>query len=196
MVRTDEHRYFDETGAEYASVSSLLQQEGLVDTRWYKPHHAQRGTDRHNAVHLVINGLLPVGALPPDIQPYAEAAEKFQAEFCREVLHTEDIVCSPKVKIAGTIDLVARSYDGDIIIADWKTGSLTPWHGVQMAAYEYLYREHHNAYDEKIRTRIVCLHDDGTYHVHAKSKNRTFGEAFFTSTWQAIVQLHYARSVL
>jgi hypothetical protein len=56
-------------------------------------------------------------------------------------LQTEKKLCSPTLKLAGTVDLICE-LDGKLTIIDWKTGSgIYPEYILQMGAYTLMYEE-------------------------------------------------------
>ena len=58
------------------------------------------------------------------------------SDYCLEVEATEYPVWHPSRAYAGTIDLVARDADGQLVVVDWKrSNGLYPEHGYQVAAY-------------------------------------------------------------
>lgn len=117
------------------------------------------------------------------IEHATNMARRFYEGF--DILGVEKIVFSPSLKIAGTIDLFARSKkDGTYIIADWKTNKSidiedkwnkfalppishlhdTNWvhYGLQLSSYEYLLkREGYVPKDAKFKLFLVHVTEDG-----------------------------------
>lgn len=143
------HTYTDETGLSYTSVTRAVKdafplfdadgsiservalREGLtpeqVRSNWKEAGRiaARSGTRLHETAEAIIRGEAP---------PYEPESEEERANFSAawgfiqrmrgelgfEILDVEQIVFSPHLRIAGTVDLIARR-DGMIWVMDWKT---------------------------------------------------------------------------
>lgn len=102
---------------------------------------ADLGTWTHSWIQEYVEGGNPS-------RPFNQQLEKATSEFV-EWYRTLDIknmecekkLCSPTLKLAGTVDLICE-LDGKLTIIDWKTGSgIYPEAVLQMGAYVMMYEE-------------------------------------------------------
>lgn len=138
--RFDEENHLYFLGAErLLSPSSVFQELGLVDDRWYKPEHRQRGKAVHAAIHYALKGTLDWDTLDPDLHGYVASGLKYVAHRRPKILRFETVLHHPALKFAGTFD-VEWQIAGDNWIIDWKTGKAAKVTRYQTAAYEILAR--------------------------------------------------------
>lgn len=84
----------------------------------------------------VVDGSKPVWWTDGVIDGYVSAARAFCEKHLLGVLAVECQVFSDRFGYAGTVDMVARSKSGKVVIVDWKTSkSLYPDNALQLAAY-------------------------------------------------------------
>lgn len=157
--------FFDEMriSAMVAKKRGVSQQEILNEWHQKRDESCYFGTKVHETAEDVLTGR-PFRNIPqnPKEQIVFDKAKTFAQKFKSEldILGVEQIVFDHRLKIAGTIDLLAKSRkDGSILIIDWKTNSdlkrenafekcLQPidhldncnyWHyGLQLSLYQYL----------------------------------------------------------
>lgn len=111
------------------------------------------GTKLHAAAVLVARNQLD--AVEAEMKPYARAVCDFLNMHAREVLHTEKELVSDQHGFGGTLDMYCQLWDGAYAVIDWKTtSSLTREHGLQVAAYALLCREHGMRVNRRIVVRI------------------------------------------
>jgi hypothetical protein len=134
-----EHRYFvTENGGrrELPSVSFLLEEHSGGPNRFFKPWHAQRGSMVHRATALDDQGILDESTLDDRIAGYLSAWRKFRGTMNLSFTDIEYIVADLALGYAGTADRRAfcpsRSRP---IVLDIKSGSASPLHRLQCAAY-------------------------------------------------------------
>lgn len=146
-----------------AKKQGLTQQEILDDWHQKRDESCYFGTKVHETAEDVLNNR-PLRNVPKNAKEqivFGKAksfAQKFRDEL--DILGVEQIVFDHRLKIAGTIDLLAKSKkDGSVLILDWKTNSelkrenafekcLSPidhldncnyWHyALQLSLYQYL----------------------------------------------------------
>ena len=154
---------FDESKHEYRinghavpSVTGILKEAGLIDSTWFTPEAALRGTHVHTACALWDKGELDTCALDPVLVPYLEAWQKFRKDSGITPAIIETPYYSLEHGFAGTID---RSWhDGKYwVIADIKSGPLPDWLPLQLAGYSILI----NAFSGM----GIELRDNGSYSV-------------------------------
>jgi hypothetical protein len=136
--------HFDEATHTYTiggkpvpSVTGVLKEAGLIDTTWYSPEAAQRGTFVHQACALYDRDELDVDALDPQLSPYLEAWVKFRQQSQVALAIIEQPFYSLEHGFAGTVD---RAWlDGKhFVVCDIKSGPLPKWLPLQLAGYSIL----------------------------------------------------------
>lgn len=126
------------------SVTQIIKSAGLTDYS-EAPENALEnkrkiGQAVHRATELSDLGTLEKNSVHELIAPYLEQWEKFKSENKIEIISCEQKLFCQKYGYAGTIDRVIV-FGGETAILDLKiTAKKEPSHGIQLAAYEYLYR--------------------------------------------------------
>lgn len=171
----EEHRYIDKvTRREYTPVSNLLKMYGFSDTKGFEiaqrktgVDYAQRGTDIHRTLRLLAAGVVTAEYYSQDPNyGYIQAGSSFLQSWGASIIATESIVYDDTViRLAGTIDIIAKTLRGDVVIADWKTGGQTPSQPLQMAAYMHLLSQGCKTWGlpEPVRAITVHVKKDGTF---------------------------------
>jgi len=144
-----------ESGRAYARVTSVLQEAGLIDSRWFNERATTRGTYVHQASVLLDEDNLDESQLDPELKGYLEGYKKFRSQVPLVYTAIEKSLFDPILGYAGTPDRVTI----DSVI-DLKTGDPMPWHGPQIAAYTML--AFRNV--ATIKRFGLYLNTDGTYH--------------------------------
>jgi hypothetical protein len=134
------------------SVSTILAEEGFIDTSFF----TQKGRDRGSAVHQRIKDhclKVECEELPEEMQGYFEAFKKF--EKLRDwTPHTVEVPMANNL-FAGTPDQIGH-LDGKEAVLDIKTGDLSAAVNLQLAAYEILY-------GKSLQRYALQLFADGKY---------------------------------
>lgn len=90
-----------------------------------------------------------------EMEPYAAAVREFLENEVAEVLAVELEIISPRLRYGGTLDLYCRLRDGSLAIVDYKTSAqLSREHGLQLAGYAMLAREHDMKVNRRIAVRV------------------------------------------
>ena len=98
------------------------------------------GTRVHRAIEDFVN---KASTLPhPDALFYLQGFFNWQIKYKPTYMRTETFVTSSH-GYAGAIDLICR-IEGETWIIDFKTGSIKPEHGLQLAGYAEAYAEAHD----------------------------------------------------
>lgn len=161
----ESHRYFKD-GKPVLSVTQYLKLAGFVDCEWFTDEGRARGSAVHAAMNYLVQNDLDESSIHPVIMPYIEAGKKFIAETGFKPEKVEQIVYDEIYGYIGTYD-AKGTWDlspGKIRI-DYKTGSLAPYVGLQLAAYDA-------ADDESCRKFAVELKGDGTYRLSKEYNDR------------------------
>ena len=124
------------------SITQTLEFAGLVDTTYFTPGSAQRGTDIHELCEDYDNGLLTDEAIEAhEYGKYIKGWKKFTTEMDAKWSKIEWKVADYNINVAGTIDRVGTVVMDGVrrrVIVDIKSGSKRPSHSVQLAAYHGL----------------------------------------------------------
>lgn len=123
-----------------------------------------RGGHIHLAMALLARDDLDWMTVDESLREYVQSGERFLLDSGITVVASEMRVCSPRLRCAGTIDLIG-DWRGRAALFDFKaTAVIPPTVGPQTAGYEYLYREHCG----QARRRMLrfCVHlQPGSYRV-------------------------------
>ena len=126
-------------GETFPSVTKILGDVGIIDTRFYKHQHTLRGNIVHECTALIDNGLADADSfLDGGFGGYILAYERFKRECNFKPESIEKYVACMEHRYAGTIDRVGTLGYRPVIL-DLKTGKKEKWHEIQLAAYRYAY---------------------------------------------------------
>ena len=115
---------------------------------------------------------------PPELKPFRAAIRDFLFMHVGECIEVERALVSDHHGFGGTLDLYCRMNDGSYAVIDWKTtSSLTREHGLQLAAYAVLCREHGLKVNRRIAVRIK-KDSPGRYYARTYADHRGDVEAF------------------
>jgi len=136
MIRFEKatHTYWDGEDR-VPGVSEILKGAGVVRKYYAKDTTARdRGTHIHEATELMDTlGLTPLD-FPEELHPWLNAWEKFKEATGAKILLVETLLYNPVARYAGTMDRLLQ-IDGELFVADIKTGSAAAWHRTQVGAY-------------------------------------------------------------
>jgi hypothetical protein len=134
----DPHGYFYGSD-DVPSPSTVFQDLGLVDSKWFKPEHRARGRAVHAGLHFALKGTLDWRTLDPQLHGYVKSGLKLVERLQPKIVRYETPLYHPGLHFAGTSDLeVVRKGWGEIW--DWKSGKAPNVARYQTAAYEMLAR--------------------------------------------------------
>jgi hypothetical protein len=129
-------RYRQPDGRAVISVTQILTLAGRINSEWFTPESALRGTIVHDLTEAYDRG--DTLDIPKGLEPYIEA----YADFIRTVrpvyAESEVKVVHPTLGFGGRIDRVCDDLFGAPGILDFKTSPAYAWHGQQLAAYNVL----------------------------------------------------------
>ncbi len=164
---TDAFRYVDDPhgyffGAEpVPSPSSVFQDLGLVDPRWFTEDSRARGRAAHAWIAEAIAGRSYAGA-DAEIKLYVESGLRFYERRKPKIIRLETPLYHNALRFAGTSD-ADWELDGWRWIIDWKTGKASKVVRYQTAAYEMLARYAYGGLNVPIWKRAaVELQADGS----------------------------------
>jgi hypothetical protein len=153
------------------SVTGIIRAAGLMDTSWFTPYSATRGTAVHKAVEYYEQGDLDESRLDPAIVPYLAGWKMFKAETGYQSEQLEQMIFHPIYQFCGTLDQTG-AMDGQSCIMDIKTGIYQAWWALQTAAY--------NSVVKAKRRLSVQLTDQGKYKV-TEYKGKTDWQKFLAA---------------
>jgi hypothetical protein len=127
---------------ELIRATTALADVGIIDTRWFTPESAQRGTDLHGAIaQWGEGGLKP--SLDLALDPFWAGFDAFLTEsrfFCHS---SEQAIWDEANGYAGRYDLLGQlpcfaAGDDTLDLLDLKTGHAPRWVGLQTMGYRRL----------------------------------------------------------
>jgi predicted RecB family nuclease len=112
------------------------------------------GTKVHTLAQLLAHD--PKTPVDDEMEMYGVAIKEFHAVHVKRVLGTEMGFTSQKLGFGGTCDLYCELADGTRAVVDYKTtgGGLTREHGLQLAGYALLLKEHGYMVNRRICVRL------------------------------------------
>ena len=148
-------------GRNIPSVSAVLQDVGFVKTAYF----TDEARDRGKLVHY-LTAELDKGhevEVPKEYEGYCRAWASYREEHPIVWEGIEEPTFHKLLRYAGTPD--RWGYDGHILtVADIKTGSPLPWHGLQFAAYLQMIAYWEGVADPKtVNLAGVYLKPNGEY---------------------------------
>lgn len=147
-------------------VTALLAEAGLIDRTWFDEYGATRGSHVHLACQYLDAGELDEDSLDPVLIPYVEGWKRFKADTGIIVRMAEERITSERLGVTGTPDRVVDWPSVGFAVIDIKSGSLSDWTAIQLAAYKLLIIEKTGLPQaERMKRFAVRLPGDGTYKV-------------------------------
>ena len=115
-------------------VTAILKGAGLIDTSWFTPEMAERGTAVHLACQQLDEGTLNEKVLDDAVRPRLVAYKKFLKELNPRIVAIEQYVEHKELRYCGHLDRIVEmgGYGG---ILDIKGPAKAAWHGLQTEAY-------------------------------------------------------------
>lgn len=155
FVFDEENHHFQVDGRRWPSVTQVLADEGFIDTRWYTSFSRDRGTLVHRIIHWHIEDNLDEQTIDPTLRPYFDAWLRFEAQTGFRSIETETPRISELYSFGGIPDSIGL-LNGQEVILETKTGALSRWVGLQLAAQEILC-------DRALPRYAIRLSDTGKY---------------------------------
>lgn len=179
------HKFFPPFDADGEIAKRCALKEGVtveeIKARWAKAGKEAciLGTRVHECCEDIENGLTTLRNTPQDeketklFENAVSMAKRFYANL--DILGVEKIVFSPTLKIAGTIDLLARSRkDGTFIVIDHKTNKSIDkedkWNRFALYPVEHLHDINFNTYSLQLNLYEYLLKREKYVPANAKFK--------------------------
>ena len=144
------------------SVTQILKEMGLIETRFLTEEGRDRGTQVHLATELYDRGTLDEDSLDPRLVPWLDGWKAFLRETGFVPILIEHRGAS-KYGYAGTLDRLGVTGRGKTVLLDIKSSlAKSPWIGIQIAFYQLLAEEAGHKIDERWS---VHLPGDGTFRI-------------------------------
>ena len=112
----------------------MLKVAGLIDTAWFTDEARDRGTNVATITELDDLKILNEDQVPPGLSGYLAAWRTFREDTDCVIIEVETVVHDGLRGYAGTLDRVIE-WGLSTTVIDIKTGSPSPWHALQTAAY-------------------------------------------------------------
>lgn len=130
------HTYtFD--GVVVPSPSTVFQDLGLVDSKWFKPEHRARGRAVHAGLHYALKGTLDWASLNPALHGFVKSGLRLVDHMKPNIVRYETPLYHVLHRFAGTSD-IQWELNGYGFIIDWKSGKAPKVARYQTAAYAML----------------------------------------------------------
>ena len=150
------HQYFLD-GTELTSVTKLLTECGIIDTRFFSKGGADNGRRRHKVTELYDQGKLKWEEVLAEDIPYLEAWIQFKEDYEVKIQFIEQQMYHELLDYAGTIDRLA-DIKGEPTVIDIKTGAKNKATELQLILYGLMV-------EPKPNLMIVYLKKNGKYKV-------------------------------
>lgn len=153
----DPHGYFYGS-EEVPSPSTVFQDLGLVDSKWFKSEHRARGRAVHAGLHFALKGTLDWSSLNPDLHGFVKSGLRLVEHLKPTIVRYETPLYHRVHRFAGTSDIQWELDDYGFII-DWKSGKAPKVARYQTAAYAMLAQQDTN---RLFKRAAVELQADGS----------------------------------
>jgi len=129
------------------SITQILRVTGMVDSTFFTPTSATKGTYVHEGTALYDQGQLDETTVSEDIRPYLDGYKRFVDDCSPEWTRIEAVFADEASDVAGTVDRVGTITVQGVpqkVVVDLKTGrgGAAPWHPIQLAGYQHLLSRH------------------------------------------------------
>lgn len=173
-AETHTYKYYDVVVPSVTQVLDGLEDLSMIPAAVLE-NKRQIGTAVHMASELDDLGTLDESTVDPAVVPYLDAWRLFKQEHQPEVIAIELKLFHDIHRYAGTVDRVLIM-NGITTVADIKARtSLSPVVGLQLAAYEELYKQNSMAkqlLDNKTQRIAIQLMPDGKYKIKSYNDRR------------------------
>jgi hypothetical protein len=119
------------------SVTTILQDMGLIDTRYFTDYGRDRGKLVHRIIHWHITYELDEDTIDPTLRPYFDAWLSFEKDTNFICTAAEKPLFRLVYRFAGTPDYIGL-LNGIEAVIDGKSGGLYPSTALQLVGYEIL----------------------------------------------------------
>jgi len=147
------------------SVTQIIKGVGLYEVSPFSTG-PELGKRVHTAIEQFNRGITDRDFIEPEVLPYLAAWEQFIAVTEYKSQHHEELMYSPTLRFAGTMDdfgvgVFDKTQRRIQALLDFKTGVPHPSHNLQLCAYRGLLHECYGVAPDKLFT--LYLRKDGKY---------------------------------
>ncbi len=158
VFNPEKHQYFL-NDLPLPSVTTILSDMGFIDKQWFTDYGRTRGQFVHLACELDDKGELDEETLDSALLPYLTAWRSFKHDTGFKIEAIEKPVASELYRFAGMLDRLGIMNKQDYVL-DIKSGAVSPWTALQLAAYEV-------AENRRLNRIAVQLMETGKYKIHS-----------------------------
>lgn len=137
------------------SVTTILREEGFIDTTWFTEYGRMKGDYTHKAILYDNQNDLDESTIDEAIRGRLTAFRKFKSETSFKIIETEVRHFQPVHCFTGKPDVLGYLF-GKVAVIDYKPWTLQWWTRYQLAGYEWFY-------DFPVKRYALRLGDDGRY---------------------------------
>jgi len=145
-------------GGNLTSVTTLLQESGIINNKFYTEAGAANGSRRHKLTELYDQQNLNWGTIGEADLPYLEGWMKFREERKVDIMEIEVGAYHPLLNFAGRADRLAL-INGEPFIIDIKTGAFSKASELQMILYGMMFTYN----GQRPNLMLVHINNKGTY---------------------------------
>jgi len=165
------------------STTTILKEEGFVDTTWFTEYGRQKGSHAHKAILLDYENDLDESTVDEAIKGRLEAARKFRKETGLEILEMETRYFHPVWMYTGKPDLICKLF-GKLAVVDYKPWTIQWWVKYQLAAYALMLSE------SPFARFALRLGDDGRYRLEQYKDRADLNHWIAIATVNRLKTLH------
>ena len=158
MTYDDKTHTYTLGGRNLTSVTTLLQESGIINNKFYTEEGAANGSRRHKLTELYDQQNLNWGTIGEADLAYLEGWMKFREERKVEIQGIEIGAYHPLLGYAGRTDRLAL-IDGEPYIIDIKSGAFSKASELQMILYGMMFTYN----GQRPNLMLVHLNNKGTY---------------------------------
>ena len=153
-----------DTGERLPHITGLLEEAGLIDSRFYTEASRIRGTAVHNLTAEYDLGALDVKSRPSLYRPWLLAHVKAMDQLQPEIIDVETTIAHPRIRFAGRPDRVLRMF-GVLSVLEIKSGGPEKAHAIQTALQAMLASVAHDLPAEMFGRFALYLRETGGFSV-------------------------------
>lgn len=174
-----QHEYIDAaTNEVLPHITGLLKADGLVDDRWFKKEHSERGRVVHTlTADYDLGAITDIASVVSEGKGYLAGHVKAMAILRPEWLHVEVPFVHWGHRFGGRPDRVGR-VDGGWAVLDVKSGVKTPAAPVQTALQAILMEPELKVPARSILRFVLYLSKDGKFKLLRHTDPRDFDRAY------------------
>jgi len=145
-----ENHIYSINGSVLPSVTTMLLDLGLINTKYFKQTDAEKGHRIHHLLELLDQDKLDWESLTDPELIHVQNWNTFKLDYGVDILMIEQPIYHPIYLYAGTIDRFAL-VKGKLAVIDIKSGYPMTWHQLQLGLYgmivEYVLKQEIEMYD-------------------------------------------------